>query len=457
EDSYSPMFIKYCDKIEGNGVINSFTLNYSIQGISSFNENFIIYNEEELEQQYSSITTTISDGYPQITFTGQVPNENFTVIYGVKSPYNIGYGFQKEHKPYSNSIRLIRNNEASQPIINKDDNSIESTMVEDPSLFIGLDNSQEVTTIEIQSIPLLYAPEINISFILDPIIINQIKRFNSFETLKISTEFVTNDGQDVYFNDLTNLVLDYQELQDDLNTDGSYSFIYNKDLQALYEMLGPNNFDIRIRFSQTGKIDNSISYLIISKIEYLCDDHIFEMYDVMPTKNGKTDYASLINTNHFLSITGTDFFTEPFNLLHDSEITVGLNDLPNSTLVNLKGGNQGFNYLGSSETYQLSQDNPYGFENLGMFTDLYNLNEEVVQDGYINLFYGDGTESNGERYLYTTHNMESIGTHSDYGSYIDVDNGINYPISWEDQFEVTNKFLTTSLELILLVKLVPFS
>ncbi|MEJ2248444.1 MAG: hypothetical protein P8Y97_02145, partial [Candidatus Lokiarchaeota archaeon] len=39
EDSYSPMFIKYCDKIEGNGVINSFTLNYSIQGISSFNEN----------------------------------------------------------------------------------------------------------------------------------------------------------------------------------------------------------------------------------------------------------------------------------------------------------------------------------------------------------------------------------------------------------------------------------
>ncbi|MEJ2248102.1 MAG: hypothetical protein P8Y97_00400 [Candidatus Lokiarchaeota archaeon] len=444
--SLAPMYIKYTDTIEGDGITNTFVLNYSISGISQFKDNFIIYNEQELEQKYSSITKDISQGFAEISFTGQVPDENFTIIYGVKSPYDLHYGFQKDGKPISDSVRLIRNSESSNPIIHKEE-EINTIELNSPDLYIGLDNSPAPTTLQIQSIPLLYTPEINISFVLDPIIINQIQQFSCPSNLEIQFEFITNDGSYSYVTDPLQINLDYAQLQGELRSDGSYVFSFDKDLQSIYDVMGPDNFDMKIILSQTGKENNYISYLIISKIDYLCDDHILEMYDTLPTKDGDVDYGAIMGTNHILSVTSSNFFEDPFNLLHDSEVTVGLSDLPNSSLVQF--GNEGFNDLGSSETYQLSASNPYGFNNLGMFTDLYNLDEEVIQDGYIDLYYGDSTEINGERYYTNIYDMVDKDGYGDHMSYVeDIEdsegNDDLLPISWQNEFEITSKFLTTS-------------
>ena len=190
EESHSPMYVKYIERLDGSST--SYELEYGINDIGSIEWNekfFIIYNEEELLTKYGSFTKSINDGYPLIVFD-TVPGEAFTIIYGTRSTYELGYGFQKIGEPYSDSVRLIYNSDNDLGTIitniNGPTQELNATQLQDPSLFIGLDNSNVETVLELYNIPLLYAPEVNITFILDPIIINQIKSFSDGNDLHIT-------------------------------------------------------------------------------------------------------------------------------------------------------------------------------------------------------------------------------------------------------------------------------
>ncbi|KKN39526.1 hypothetical protein LCGC14_0742520 [marine sediment metagenome] len=78
--------------------------------------------------------------------------------------------------------------------------------------------------------------------------------------------------------------------------------------------------------------------------------------------------------------------------------------------------------------------------NLGLFTEGYNIDEPIYQDGFINLYYGSGTEIDGERRYSNVISMTYDSVYSDnFDSWIT--NGV--PDSWEDIFTITDKFLTT--------------
>ncbi len=445
ENSYSPMFVRYNQTIIGDGTATYF-LDYGIEGAGSEDNKW----DDDLFIVYSSTKKIadkkIFDNYPRISFNETIPTgQKEYIIYGVRSQYDLGYGFQKIGKPYSDSVKLLYNKEnTTDPII-----GLQNYKIDDPSLYISLDNSPSETILEIFDIPLLYQPEVNMKFVLDPIVMDIISNFEGSDhnTLNIDFYYVSS-GSSMYYSDSIEVLLDYSEMQLDLE---SYSYIinYDKDLQSLYEIFGKNTLEIYIRISQSGKNNNYIPYIILEKFDYLCDEHIVEMLSNKPiNEEGNLDVAAILNTPHWFSIFTKPFVQgkygeTPFNLIDGSEITVEIENLPFSNLVSLNGSHDNYrlNYLGARETLPVNAENYYMIPNLGLFTDGYNTKETIYQDGFVNLYYGSGTNVQGEHEYNKQFYMDyEDAPYDDYESY--RVNG--EAISWEDSFELTNDLLTTN-------------
>ncbi|KKL71812.1 hypothetical protein LCGC14_2091170, partial [marine sediment metagenome] len=425
---------------------DTYILDYGIQnaGTTPWDESlFIIYN--------SSRTIASKDIYsdkPRITFSQNIPSgQKVNVTYGVRSQYELGYGFQKVGKPYSDSVRLIYNNNNTEPIISS--SALEIYNVQDPSLYIGLDNSSSETLLELYNIPLLYAPELNFTFVLDPIVMDQINNFKGADinTLSIDLYYVVSGGYGSYYTDSIEVPLDYIEMEPDLESN-NYFIHYSKDLQGIYEAFGAGSLDIYISISQTGSSLNYIPYIILEQFDYMCDDHLIEMYSRMPVNSdGDLDVAAVISTPHWISIFSKPFVPgvygeTPFDLIDGSEVTVALQDLPYSSLVSLQGVNDvyNFDYLGTRETLPVNSENFYMIPNLGIFTDAYDTEEVIYQDGFVNLYYGSGTNVRGEHQYNKRFDMAYESTaYDDYESNIVSE----VPTSWEDNFNLTEQFLTT--------------
>ncbi|KKN15091.1 hypothetical protein LCGC14_0989530, partial [marine sediment metagenome] len=456
ENSKSPMFVEYKDVFTISGL--TYSLSYSVTNPTL--TDFIIYNYEELDGfdttlDDQSVSLLLNGGYLDITFD-QVPTgpDPFTVSYGVKSQYNLGYGFQKQDETYSDSVRLMYND------LTRDTNPIlhvsgakESIVLEDPSLFINLDNSNSETVLELYALPLLYAPEVNFTFIIDEISLNQIEDATEFNTLKIDFYFMMDGGYSYIYEteelllDYTNEILPYLEADDD-----SYIIHYNKDLQGLYEASSGDSFNIYISISQEGVGPDYLPYIILEQFDYLCDEHFAEMYDRMPRDlQGELDVRSVIHTPHYFQLFSKPFkqgvyqMYTPFNLLENSEVTIG-EDLPQSNLVALNidaQQNYAFDYLGSSETIPVTSDEFYMIKNLALFTDAYDLDEILIQEGFVDLYYGSGTDVVGEednsKQFYMDHVVGPINP-PDYWS--EISGGT--ASTWVSTFTFSNSFLTTN-------------
>ncbi len=398
EESYSPLYVKYCDQFESG--FNTYQLSYGIDGITSWDENFIIYNEDELGSFIKSVSV---DGYPILTFDS-IPLDNFTVIYGVRSQYEIGYGFQKLNKTYSDSIRLIYNNtENFNSIINSLQNPIKISTLEEPTLYIGLDDSNSETNLEIYNIPLYYAPEINFTFKLDPLIIDLLSNFEDFNNLQIKFCYVNDNGYNYIFDNIY-IPLDYNILKNSLDSRGSYCINYNKNLQSIYDISKMSNIDIYISLSQIGESKNFIPYILLESFTYSYDSHILKMYDKMPNDGyGNLEVKSVLQSLHYLQLFSLPFRDNSnypqfpksqFNLLENSEVTIGIEDMPNSTLVSINVLNENsyeFNYLGTSKSFTVNDSNFNMIPNLGLFIDVYNLDNPFIQAGFVNLYNGSST------------------------------------------------------------------
>ncbi|KKN58657.1 hypothetical protein LCGC14_0549880, partial [marine sediment metagenome] len=442
------MFVRYNQSFMGDGITTSFTLDYTIEDVSAFNNSFfIVYNENELDTIGNK---DLNNGYPRITFdNAPASGIAFDIIYGVRSQYELGYGFQKYKKPFSDSVRLIHNNDdisSIKPIMNSL-GTIGAISVDDPSLYINLDNSPLETILELYDIPLFYDPEVNLTFKFDPIIVNQIKNLpDEANSLTIDFSYVLTD-YNTYFTDSIEIPLNYTVIAPDLESD-TYTITYNKDLQGIYESFGSTSLDIYISISQISNT-SFIPYIILEQFDYLCDAHLVEMYSQMPKdENNNLDVSAVINTPHYYQIfsrpliDGTQYGESPFGLVDGSEVTVGIEGLPYSRLVSLDGvvGALNFSDLGKNETLTISSENFYMIPNMGLFTDAYDIDETIYQDGFVNLYYGSGTEIDGEQYYSNEISMDYENSVIDnYESW--VDNKV--PTSWEDVFNITDQFLTT--------------
>jgi hypothetical protein len=421
-------------------------LNYGINdnSIDLWNDRyFIIYNSSK-----SINIKGATDGIPELTFSSVIANgEKVQIIYGIRSQYVLGYGFQKAGKSYSDSVRLIYNNNTD--AIKSSSTPISAATLNDPSLYIGLENSSQGTLLELYNMPLLFEPEINCTLILDPIIMDQIKNFKGVNnnSLKLDFYFVPNRGFGSYYTDTLEVSLDYYTLKPDLESD-TYRISYTKDLQGIYEAIGIGSLDVYVSISQVGNSSNFIPYIILEQFDYLCDVHFVEMYANMPlNNNGNMDVNAMINTPHYFQVFSKPFLdsqwgNSPFDLLNNSEVTVALEDLPYSSLISLEGtsGSYNINYLGTQETLPVNIQNYYMIPNLALFTDVYDTDEILFQEGNINLYYGSGTDTQGEEYSIKKIDMsyEDLEV-DDYES--SINNGI--PDSWEDVFNITEQLLTT--------------
>ncbi|KKN14777.1 hypothetical protein LCGC14_0992710, partial [marine sediment metagenome] len=450
EDSKSPMFVEYEDIFTSS--TSPHQLSYTV--INPSLSDFVIYNKEDLDALDSDGEISLSingGGYLDITF--DLDPASFTVIYGVKSQYLLGYGFQKEDKTYSDSTRLMYNDPSRVAnMVTSSGGNTQKTDLKDPSLYIDLENSDTETVLEIYTIPLLYAPEANFTYILDDVALDKIKTSTEFNTLKIQTYYVTDGGYSAVISDSFELVLDYSQIQPDLEVDGSYVITFSKDLQSLYEMSESGDLDIYVSISQVGSGLDYLPYIVLEKFDYVCDEHLVEMYDRMPTDlTGSIDIRSVINTPHYFQIFSKPFipgvfeFYTPFDLIEGSEVTIS-EDLIYSSLVKLdidEQQNYGFTYLGSSETIPISSDELYMIKNLALFSNAYDLQEPLYDEGFVNLIYGSGTSVSGDQIYQKEIEMAHSGTSinpPDYWSDITGETAQ----SWESTFIFSNQFLTTN-------------
>ncbi|KKL49630.1 hypothetical protein LCGC14_2313590, partial [marine sediment metagenome] len=300
EDSYSPMFVRYNHTINGTGT-DTYILDYGIQnaGTVPWDESlFIIYNSSR-----PIASKDIFNDKPRITFSQSLASgQKVNVTYGVRSQYELGYGFQKVGKSYSDSVRLIYSDENIAPIIGSSPLGIYNT--QDPSLYIGLDNSSSETLLELYNIPLLFAPELNFTFVLDPVVMDQISNFQGTDvnTLTIDFYYVVSGGYGSYYTDSIEIPLDYLEMELELESN-SYFIHYSKDLQGIYEAFGAGSLDIYVSISQAGSSLNYIPYIILEQFDYMCDDHFIEMYSRMPVNSdGDLDVDAVISTPHWISV-----------------------------------------------------------------------------------------------------------------------------------------------------------
>ncbi|GAH55429.1 unnamed protein product, partial [marine sediment metagenome] len=63
EESYSPMYVRYIQDLTGGQ--GSYTLDYGIEGVSTWDDDFIIYNEEEL---VGLTGKDVVNGHPRLTY-----------------------------------------------------------------------------------------------------------------------------------------------------------------------------------------------------------------------------------------------------------------------------------------------------------------------------------------------------------------------------------------------------
>ncbi len=445
-ESRSPMYTRFIDRYIGTGTTTEYILDYGLEGVSNWDDElFIIYNEQELINNFGSISKDISIGHPKIIFSS-APSQGieFSIKYGIKSQYSLSYGFQKAGKSFSDSIRLLKNDESSPQIIDPADKLLYTYSVGDPSLYISLDDFNEKTTLKLLSVPLLFNPEINLNFYFDEILLNIIEQYESTvnNALKIDFKYITNNGFYEFYSDPIILDLDYEDLSYDI-VDNSYSINYNKDLSSIYDMVGTDNLDIEIMISQIGNGSLPLPYIILDQFDYLTDEHIIENYDNIPyTADGDLDVNSIIHTPHYFQIFSHNFL-QGFDLINNSQVTVGLQGLPNTTLVSLRETGDGefyFQYFGDEKTISISEANGYSIPNLGMFINSYNLDSPLYQEGYLDLYYGSGTEIDGEAH-YSNEIVMQYETNPVNNYYSIVENYI--PISWEETYDFTDKFLST--------------
>ncbi|KKL62958.1 hypothetical protein LCGC14_2179940, partial [marine sediment metagenome] len=234
--------------------------------------------------------------------------------------------------------------------------------------------------------------------------------------------------------------------------DDSYIIHYNKDLQGLYEASSGDSFNIYISISQEGVGPDYLPYIILEQFDYLCDEHLAEMYDRMPRDlQGEFDVRSVIHTPHYFQLFSKPFkqgvyqMYTPFNLLENSEVTIG-EDLPQSNLVALNidaQQNYAFDYLGSSETIPVTSDEFYMIKNLALFTDAYDLDEILIQEGFVDLYYGSGTDVVGEEYYSKRFYMDHVVGPIDPPDYWSEISG-GTASTWVSTFTFSNSFLTTN-------------
>ncbi|KKL85273.1 hypothetical protein LCGC14_1956380, partial [marine sediment metagenome] len=445
-NSLAPMFTRFTDNFTSTLGQTVFVLDYGLDGVSSWSDsNFIIYNEQELIDLYGNFSKGVSTGHPKVDFTDAPLTDSLVnITYGVKSQYDLSYGFQKIYKSFSDSVRLLHNNDASPKIIDELDAQLSTYVLRNSSLYISLDDSSEKTMLKLMNLPLLYNPEILINFTLDEIILDLIETFgNDFNNLTIESKYITNDGYYEFYSDPLIIPLNYSEISGDI-INNIYSIQFNKDIQAIYDMVGADSVDLEITLHQVGNSSNFIPYVILEDFTYLSDTHLVENYDRRPLDTeGNFDGRAAVNTPHYYQVFSQPFIDgfygdSPFDLIEGAEVTVGLQNLPNTTLVSLN--NYNFNDLGDSETLLVNNTNFYMIPNIGMFIDTYNLDEPLYQDGYLDLYYGSGTEVDGEKQYTTSITMDYEGDSiADYKSLI-----TDYtPTSWENIYNFTNKFITT--------------
>ncbi|RLI93951.1 MAG: hypothetical protein DRO90_02835, partial [Candidatus Altiarchaeales archaeon] len=449
-ESKTSMFTMFSESFEGDGVQDSFTLDHGIQGISSWDDAlFKIYNEDEMIDKFGSFTKSVSSGHPILTFDNAPSNgAKINVSYGVCSQYDFSFGFQKVDSPLSASVRLAYNDDDAPPIINRNNDQLIARTLPDPALYVGLFNASKDTTLKLYNVPLLFNPEINMTFYLDPIVLDLIESFGSdFNNLTFNFKFITNDGYYEFYTDPLVIPLDYSSLVTGI-VDGSYAIHYSKDLQQIYDLVGPDNLDIEIRITQDGNSSNYIPYLFLEQFDYVSDTHVIELHDRMPkTPTGKMDVEAVFNTGHYYQIFSkpfmdTEFEESPFDLVEGSQVTIALTELPNSTLVSVDKIGDEFTLvkLGSQETIEVNSTNFYNIPNLAMFIDAYDIQETIYQDGYLDLYYGSGTSIEGETIIRKDITMVPANKYvKDYSS--DINN--NNPISWKAIYDFTDQFLTT--------------
>ncbi|KKL76179.1 hypothetical protein LCGC14_2047480, partial [marine sediment metagenome] len=425
ESSYSgrAMFTRFTDNFTSEPDQTEFLLDYGLNGVASWDDSyFIIYNEQQLNDTYGPFTKGVTSGRPKVTFTDAPQTDSLVnITYGVRSQYNISYGFQKINKSFSDSVRLMDNDNTSPKIIDELDNQLSTYTIENSSLYISLDDSSEKTMLKLMNLPLLYSPEININFTFDEIILDLIETFgNDFNNLTIESKYITNDGYYEFYSDPLVIPLNYSEISADI-VNNLFTIQFNKDIQAIYDMVGADSVDIEITLYQEGDSPNFIPYVIMEDFVYLSDTHLVENYDRMPVDDdGNFDGRAAVNTPHYYQVFSEPFIDgiygdSPFNLMEGAEVTVGLKNLPNTTLVSLD--NYNFNDLGDSNTLIVNNTNFYMIPNMGMFINTYNIDEPLYQDGFLDLYYGSGTEIDGEKQYTTSITMDyESGAVNDYQS-----------------------------------------
>jgi hypothetical protein len=456
EQSNSPLYIKF----EQPAIIGDNELLFTSEAVRnswpSSNTDLIIFNEQELD-----INQPMSHNTLPLINLNTAP-AGTTIQYGIRSQYELGYGFQEVSGTYSDSSRLIYEDSSyTSPIQTYSDTQADyidynSMLLRDPSLYINLASDDEIV-LEIYELPLLYAPEVNFTFVLDPIVSGFIDLYGdnfNFRDLRFDFYFVSSEGVGSYYSDSLQVPLNYDDMALE---DGCFYIRYNKDLQGLYDTFGEGSFDVYISITHTGPGDMHLPYIILEEFDYICDDHLVEMKDSMPRKyDGSLDVQSVVSTPHYWQIFSLPFRDSPIynylpkspftpNLLEDSQVTVELEGLPHSSLVALDYSDYSFDYLGKTETYDVNDASYNMLTNLGMFTSAYNIEETMVQDGFVNLYYGSGTEIWGEKDYSSRIYMDGGGV-PDYTSSIDFDSlsGFGIPDSWETTFDISDKFLTTS-------------
>ncbi|MHA1280271.1 MAG: hypothetical protein ACTSQ8_24115, partial [Candidatus Helarchaeota archaeon] len=200
EKMRQPLYLEY--EIIGNGSA-SYVIPYTFSDTADpwADGSIILNNETELSKQYSIIKNVNDDGYPVITFEGGLPyNKHFSI--GLHSGYKLGYGFQTKGGLKSRSIRQIYNNENKDIITSS--GIIEPYELNNPALYIGLDKQYD-TTLQLYSIPLLYAPEVRMDFVFDEYLMSLLKdRGSEMKDLKIKFSYVIS-GE--YENSYTDSIL----------------------------------------------------------------------------------------------------------------------------------------------------------------------------------------------------------------------------------------------------------
>ncbi|TXT67761.1 MAG: hypothetical protein BAJALOKI1v1_10024 [Promethearchaeota archaeon] len=446
-DSRAPLYTQFSEQFSPDG--DTYRLHYGLYG-SNDPDSIIIYNLDQLEEQFKSeIDVLFSDETNEeyyeidVVFTTP-PNEPFTLSYGLKSEYSLGAGFQKIGEPYSESTRLIyTEEEAGQSKIFTDTTNILSPYsFSESALYISLDKQDnKETTLTIFDVPLLYSPSINLTFIIDELGKTMIDQYTSLENI-LTIDFTYMDSNELYEFSSPSLELQLTPSQLSSYEQGnSYIITYEQDLQALYEILGMDNIDISITISQEGDVNN-LPYLLMTQYGYLTDEYIIETHDSMPLdENGEPDYAAITTTPHFYQITSQDLTEAPFNLLSDSQITVALTNLSETELVSLNSDNGKIDFIshGTKKTFTLSEQQGNAVPNLALFINCYDIDMPQYQDGYLDLYYGSGTEVEGEKRSTSTISMTAIGTWLNYRAKVE-DNVI---LGWDSTYDFTDKFLTT--------------